>query len=151
MLHRQRPTPCLRALPPMTAQIATALGPTLDEPGALQQSSTVHVSEGSNPDDLPGAACPVSPAADMPAARAPRLRRTSPTVTRSSLLDNTFALKHAKDFVKLRTDIVSSEPAPTCSGHFRTRAGRCQDVVEIADLAGRRADHQGGRHGTGRF
>src|SRR5262245_26347503 len=47
MLHRQRPTPCLRASPPMTAQIATALGPTLDEPGALQQSSTVHVSEGS--------------------------------------------------------------------------------------------------------
>src|SRR5262249_43961761 len=43
----QRPTPCLRALPPMTAQIATALGPTLDEPGALQLSSTVHVSEGS--------------------------------------------------------------------------------------------------------
>src|SRR5262245_5985081 len=48
MLHRQRPTPSLRALPLMTAQIATALGPTLDEPGALQQSSTVHVSEGSN-------------------------------------------------------------------------------------------------------
>ena len=34
----------------MTAQIATALGPTLDEPGALQQSSTVHVSEGSKAD-----------------------------------------------------------------------------------------------------
>jgi hypothetical protein len=32
----------------MTAQIATALGPALDEPGALQQPSTVHVSEGSN-------------------------------------------------------------------------------------------------------
>jgi len=25
-------------------------------------------------------------------------------------LDNTFALKHAPDFVNLRTDIVSSEP-----------------------------------------
>jgi hypothetical protein len=37
----------LRALPPMTAQIATALGPALDEPGALQQPGTVHVSEGS--------------------------------------------------------------------------------------------------------
>jgi len=57
-----------------------------------------------------GAACPVSSAADMPAARAPRVRRTSPTVTRSSFLDNTFALKHAPDFVNLRTDIVSSEP-----------------------------------------
>src|SRR5215469_4335724 len=43
----KRPTPGLRALPPMTAQIATALGPALDEPGALQQPSTVHVSEGS--------------------------------------------------------------------------------------------------------
>jgi hypothetical protein len=32
----------------MTAQIATALGPALDEPGALQQPSTVHVSEGVN-------------------------------------------------------------------------------------------------------
>src|SRR5262249_26544167 len=52
MLHRQRPTPCLRALPPMMAQIATALGPTLDEPGALQQSSTVHVSEGSKAEEL---------------------------------------------------------------------------------------------------
>ncbi|HEX8801724.1 MAG TPA: hypothetical protein VF772_24080, partial [Terriglobales bacterium] len=31
----------------MTAQIATALGPALDEPGALQLPSTVHVSEGS--------------------------------------------------------------------------------------------------------
>jgi hypothetical protein len=31
----------------MTAQIATALGPALDEPGSLQQPSTVHVSEGS--------------------------------------------------------------------------------------------------------
>src|SRR5215813_12877427 len=36
----------LRALPPMTAQIATALGPALDEPGALQQPSTVHVRYG---------------------------------------------------------------------------------------------------------
>src|SRR6516162_6710773 len=43
----KRPTPGLRALPPMTAQIATILGPALDEPGALQQPSTVHVSEGS--------------------------------------------------------------------------------------------------------
>src|SRR6516165_8097321 len=43
----KRPTPGLRALPPMTAQIATVLGPALDEPGALQQPSTVHVSEGS--------------------------------------------------------------------------------------------------------
>jgi hypothetical protein len=34
-------------LRPMTAQIATAPGPALDEPGALQQPSTVHVSEGS--------------------------------------------------------------------------------------------------------
>jgi len=31
----------------MTAQIATALGPALDEPGALQQPSTVHVRYGS--------------------------------------------------------------------------------------------------------
>jgi len=30
----------------MTAQIATALGPALDEPGALQQPSTVHVRYG---------------------------------------------------------------------------------------------------------
>ena len=37
----KRPMPGLRALPPMTAQIATALGPALDEPGALQQPSTV--------------------------------------------------------------------------------------------------------------
>src|SRR5262245_66445632 len=36
----------------MTAQIATALGPVLDEPGALQQPGTVHVSDGSNPDHL---------------------------------------------------------------------------------------------------
>jgi hypothetical protein len=43
----KRPMPGLRALAPMTAQIATALGPALDEPGALQQPSTVHVSEGS--------------------------------------------------------------------------------------------------------
>src|SRR6516162_2042766 len=43
----KRPTPGLRALPPMTAQIATVFGPALDEPGALQQPSTVHVSEGS--------------------------------------------------------------------------------------------------------
>src|SRR6516162_8276782 len=43
----KRPTPGLRALPPMTAQIATALGPALDEPGALQQPSTVHVRYGS--------------------------------------------------------------------------------------------------------
>src|SRR6516165_4720194 len=43
----KRPTPGLRALPPMTAQIATVLGPAPDEPGALQQPSTVHVSEGS--------------------------------------------------------------------------------------------------------
>ena len=34
----------------MTAQIATALGPALDQPGALQQPSTVHVSEGSKTD-----------------------------------------------------------------------------------------------------
>jgi hypothetical protein len=33
----KRPTPGLRALPPMTAPIATVLGPALDEPGALQQ------------------------------------------------------------------------------------------------------------------
>src|SRR5215472_14873715 len=46
----KRPTPGLRALPPMTAQIATALGPALDEPGALQQPSTVHVRYGSNAD-----------------------------------------------------------------------------------------------------
>ena len=39
----------LVALPPMTAQVATALVATLHEPGALQQSSTVHVSEGSKP------------------------------------------------------------------------------------------------------
>jgi hypothetical protein len=43
----KRPTPGLRALPPMTAQIATALGPALDEPGALHQPSTVHVRYGS--------------------------------------------------------------------------------------------------------
>jgi hypothetical protein len=43
----KRPTSGLRALLPMTAQIATALGPALDEPGALQQHSTVHVSDGS--------------------------------------------------------------------------------------------------------
>jgi len=42
----------------MTAQIATALGPTLDEPGALQQSSTVHVSEGSEA-DIPSKKCDV--------------------------------------------------------------------------------------------
>src|SRR5262249_42570102 len=48
----KRPTPGLRALPPMTAQIATALGPALDEPGALQQPSTVHVSEGSRAERL---------------------------------------------------------------------------------------------------
>jgi len=61
----------LRALPPMTAQTATALGPALDEPGALQQSSTVHVSEGSTSTD---SACPrdfrftpnIDRAADMP-------------------------------------------------------------------------------------
>jgi hypothetical protein len=35
----------------MTAQIATALGPALDEPVALQQPSTVHVSEGSKAAD----------------------------------------------------------------------------------------------------
>jgi hypothetical protein len=34
----------------MTAQIATALGPALDEPGALQQPSTVHVRYGSKAD-----------------------------------------------------------------------------------------------------
>ena len=34
----------------MTAQIATALGPVLDEPGALQQPSTVHVRYGSKAD-----------------------------------------------------------------------------------------------------
>jgi hypothetical protein len=44
--------PALRALPPMTAQIATALGPVLDQPGALQQPSTVHVSEGSSAERL---------------------------------------------------------------------------------------------------
>jgi hypothetical protein len=47
MLHRQTANAGLLALPPMTAQIATALGPALDEPVALQQPSTVHVSEGS--------------------------------------------------------------------------------------------------------
>src|SRR5215471_10800404 len=46
----KRPTPGLRALPPRTAQIATALGPALDEPGALQQPSTVHVRFGSRVD-----------------------------------------------------------------------------------------------------
>jgi hypothetical protein len=30
----------------MTAQIATVLGPALDEPSALQQPGTVHVGEG---------------------------------------------------------------------------------------------------------
>jgi hypothetical protein len=34
----------------MTAQIATALGPALDEPVALQQPSTVHVRFGSKAD-----------------------------------------------------------------------------------------------------
>src|SRR5262245_56624630 len=43
----KRPTTGLRVSPPMTAQIATALGPVLDEPGALQQHSTVHVRYGS--------------------------------------------------------------------------------------------------------
>jgi hypothetical protein len=43
----KRPTPGLRALPSMTALIATALGPALDEPGARQQPSIVHVSDGS--------------------------------------------------------------------------------------------------------
>src|SRR5262249_46282626 len=44
-------TPGLRALPPpMTEEIATALGPVLDEPGALQQPSTVHVRYGSEAD-----------------------------------------------------------------------------------------------------
>jgi hypothetical protein len=43
MLHRQTANAGLLALPPMTAQIATALGPALDEPVALQQPSTVHV------------------------------------------------------------------------------------------------------------
>ena len=37
----------LLALPPMTAQIAIALGPALDEPVALQQPSTVRVRFGS--------------------------------------------------------------------------------------------------------
>jgi hypothetical protein len=47
MLHRQTANAGLLALPPMTAQIATALGPALDEPVALQQPSTVHVRFGS--------------------------------------------------------------------------------------------------------
>jgi hypothetical protein len=47
MLHRQTANAGLRALPPMTAQIATALGPALDEPGAPQQPCSVHVGEGS--------------------------------------------------------------------------------------------------------
>src|SRR6516164_2855832 len=63
----KRPTPGLRALPPMTAQIATALGPALDEPGALQQPSTVHVSEGSQPPTSPpGRLCQLRPVADLP-------------------------------------------------------------------------------------
>ena len=36
----------------MTAQIASVLGPAPDEPGALQQPSTVHVSEGVISDTL---------------------------------------------------------------------------------------------------
>src|SRR5215472_17570110 len=55
MLPGKRPMPGLRALPPMTAQIATALGPVLDEPGALQQPSTVHVRYGSKADIGEGA------------------------------------------------------------------------------------------------
>jgi hypothetical protein len=47
MLHRQTANAGLLALPPMTAQIATALGAALDEPVALQQPSTVHVRFGS--------------------------------------------------------------------------------------------------------
>jgi len=50
MLHRQTANAGLLALPPMTAQIATALGPALDEPVALQQPSTVHVRFGSKGD-----------------------------------------------------------------------------------------------------
>jgi hypothetical protein len=50
MLHRQTANAGLLALPPMTAQIATALGPALDEPVALQQPSTVHVRFGSKAD-----------------------------------------------------------------------------------------------------
>jgi len=52
MLHRQTANAGLLALPPMTAQIATALGPALDEPVALQQPSTVHVRFGSKADIL---------------------------------------------------------------------------------------------------
>jgi hypothetical protein len=51
MLHRQTANAGLLALPPMTAQIATALGPALDEPVALQQPSTVHVRFGSKADN----------------------------------------------------------------------------------------------------
>jgi len=40
MLHRQTANAWLAGIA-MTAQIATALGPALDEPGALQQPSTV--------------------------------------------------------------------------------------------------------------
>jgi hypothetical protein len=37
MLHRQTANAWLAGVPPMTAQIATVLGPALDEPGALQR------------------------------------------------------------------------------------------------------------------
>jgi hypothetical protein len=47
MLHRQTANAGLLALPPMTAQIATALGPALDEPVARQQPGTVRVRFGS--------------------------------------------------------------------------------------------------------
>jgi len=47
MLHRQTANAGLLALPPMTAQIATALGTALAEPVALQQPSTVRVRFGS--------------------------------------------------------------------------------------------------------
>jgi hypothetical protein len=76
MLHRQI-TPGLRALPPMTAQIATALGPALDEPGALQQPRTVHVSFGSDSDlRTTSIRCPVCPKADV----AGHFMRTRPSV-----------------------------------------------------------------------
>jgi hypothetical protein len=62
--RRQTADAGLLALPPMTAQIATALGPALDEPVALQQPSTVHVRFGSKADRWPLMSA-LPPKADM--------------------------------------------------------------------------------------
>ena len=60
MLHPQTANARLAGIAAMTAQIAAVLGPALDEPGALQQPSTVHVRYGSQGDIFGvGPGCPL--------------------------------------------------------------------------------------------